>query len=336
MTLSPKTIRVGVALIISLIFIFAGYYFSSPFRTTIANANSSEELLRAYANKDTDGDGLPDWQEALYGTDIANPHSVDSVLTDKEAVDQGKIEPKFKSETPAPEKITEADIPGDAPASGSLTERFAKEFFQKFMLSQHVGANPSNEEVQNFVTNAIADLDVNEVQKDVFTASDVSVSGTGTSALTSYAVLMARGLGTGAQSPKKDELAYLNEAIINEDAQALKEIQQIAKAYRSMAEGAKNVPVPEELAETHLELMNATMNLGGTIEDMSAFKEDPIRTLFAIGQYQGNGIRFIRALAKTNEVFQNGGVTFSPSEPGYIFYAVLQQATGVSSSLPPQ
>lgn len=334
MALSPRTTRIILALLVSFAFIAASYYFSAPLRADIANANSTEELLKAYAAKDTDADGLPDWQESLYGTDPENPHSVDPVLTDGEAVDQGKIEPKFKSAAPAPDKVTAADIPGDAPAAGSLTDQFAKKFFQNFMLSQHVGANPSSEDVQKFVESSIADLEGNGAKADVYTKADVTVSGSGPAALSAYAVTMATGFGTKSEIGQKDELAYLNDAVINNDPKALAKIASIASAYKSIAEGMKKVSVPQEAAATHLELMNTAMSLSETIEDMAAFKEDPLRTFLGIEQYLPTGVRLIRALAAMDQIFHQAGISIKQGESGYAFYGTLEQAAAALASLP--
>lgn len=329
MALSPKTIHIGIALFISLVFIAAGYYFSSPLQTNIASATSTEELLKAYAAKDTDSDGLPDWQESLYGTDLQNPHSVDPVLMDKEAVDQGKVEPKFKSEPPPPEKVDPRSIPGDIPVSGSLTERFAKQFFQKFMMSQQVGMSTSPADMQAFVADSVASLQLTEHTPNTFTRADVRTMGAGASALRSYASTLSEGLTTTTSNTgaEKDELSYVYDAVINSDSKALAKVSAIAKAYRNAVTMAKKTPAPIELVDAHVELMNATAQLAESIENMAAFKEDPMRTLLGMSQYQVQGVRFIRAFATMDTIYQQAGVRIEVGEPGYSFYTLLGQAS---------
>src|SRR3989344_3578766 len=78
------------ALIIGAGFIVVAFLSSHPVASPVS-AESTAELLKAYAAKDTDGDGLPDWQEALYGTDPTNPRSVQASMTDAEAVAKGLV-----------------------------------------------------------------------------------------------------------------------------------------------------------------------------------------------------------------------------------------------------
>lgn len=329
MTLSPKTIRVSVALLISVSFIAAGYFLSSPLLTSIANATSTEELLKAYAAKDTDSDGLPDWQESLYGTDIKNPHSVSPELTDKEAVDQGKIEPKFKSEALPEERVSALDIPGEVPAPGTLTDRFAKEFFQKFMLSEYAGTAPSSAQVEQFVASLIKDLDADGAIPDRYSLSDVRTGGTGAAALETYAATMTQGMNPNGAVIEKDEITLLNDAIVNDNKESLVQIQRIAKAYRAVAEGMSGVAAPEEAVRTHLEIMNAAVKLSSTMEDMAAFNEDPVRTLVGIGQYPAAGVRLLRALTSMHTLYIQTGVRLTPDDPGYPFFMALEQVAAM-------
>ncbi|HRH24589.1 MAG TPA: thrombospondin type 3 repeat-containing protein, partial [Candidatus Paceibacterota bacterium] len=155
MALSSKTVRIGAALLVSALFVFAGFYFSSPFQLTIAGATSTDELLKEYAKKDTDGDNLPDWQESLYGTDPSNPHSVEAGLTDSEAVAAGKVALRFKSETPtAPEPLTDDDFEVPAPTPGSATDEFAKSFFETYVTTGKGGTGDNSALVASLVSEA--------------------------------------------------------------------------------------------------------------------------------------------------------------------------------------
>src|SRR5262245_15469456 len=107
MPLSVRTTSIIASLLIAGGMMAAAFWLSGPART--ANALSTEEILAAYAVRDADADGLPDWQEALYGTDPANPHSIDASMTDAEAVAKGMVAPRFESE---PAAAVSAEAPG--------------------------------------------------------------------------------------------------------------------------------------------------------------------------------------------------------------------------------
>lgn len=328
MAISQKTIRILVALLISVSFIAAGYYFSSDLRATIANATSTEELLKAYAAKDSDSDGLPDWQESLYGTDAQNPHSVDEKLTDKEAVDQGKVEPKFKSETAPPEKVTASDIPGNLPAEDSLTERFSKQFFKKFMMSSYAGTAPSSEEVQVFVTSIIADLDSQLAPIPSFSEKDIRFSESNSEDLIRYIIGIENQYAINTQNldTSKDEISYLYEVLIENKYDSLPKIQALGKAYGKIAEGMKTIAVPKEIVSGHLELMNATLGLSASIEDMAAFREDPVRTLLGIQRYQSARIQYIESLKSLDTYLTPYTDLLSDTDQGGSFKKLLNAA----------
>ena len=91
----------GGSVAIFLLLIVTAYGMSGPlpFHTSTAGAESTHDLLVSYASKDTDNDGLPDWQESLYGTDPNNAHSVNATVTDGEAVTQGLVKARFATAT---------------------------------------------------------------------------------------------------------------------------------------------------------------------------------------------------------------------------------------------
>src|SRR5207244_2422620 len=68
--------RTVTALGIALVLVAGAYILARGFEApAAARASTETALLQAIATKDSDGDGLPDWEEALYGTD---PHVVDT------------------------------------------------------------------------------------------------------------------------------------------------------------------------------------------------------------------------------------------------------------------
>src|SRR3569833_2132398 len=95
MKISERTLRISTASGLALIMVSAAYLLSGPtfFTSHTANAESTDELLKAYANKDTAAAGLPDWQEALYGTDPNKAISNSFGIPDGEAAREGKLTP---------------------------------------------------------------------------------------------------------------------------------------------------------------------------------------------------------------------------------------------------
>ncbi len=298
MTLSPKIIRISLALLVSLSFIAAGYYFSSPLRTSIANATSTEELLKAYAAKDTDSDGLPDWQESLYGTDLTNPHSVDPKLTDKEAVDQGKVEPKFKSDTQSIATPAADDSFGGAPsaAPGSLTEQFSRAFLESY-LSAGGGQVLNQDDQQKLIENL---LKVFTTKASALVASEYSLSSVRTSpdtTIDTYSDVLYQAL-TVHEVPQGqgDPVALMQAFLEDNDESARAPLEGLAQSYAAIAKDLARMPVPIENKEDHLLLLQSFDTLSKATLLVVSYERDPIATLGSLAIYQPASKNIVVAL----------------------------------------
>ncbi len=323
MALSPRTVRIAVALLISLSFIAAGYYFSSPMHTSIANADSTDAALKAYAQKDTDSDGLPDWQEALYGTDPANAHSVNATMTDSQAVKAGKVAPRFSSATStSPAPITDADFTVPAPAPGSLTDEFAKSFFQTVVQSGQSGSD--NQDA--LVASLTSDLSARIAEK---TASAYSLSSVrvGQVTATQYAgaveqAMLAHDLPEAATDPASLSNAYIS----NNDASAKANLALFAKANAGMAADLAKVTAPAGLAATHLALIQSTEKLGKAAELVVNYQADPLATLGALALYEPAAKGLTSALATIAAAVLAEGQP-APGAPGALIVGVYGTRT---------
>ncbi|MES2931499.1 MAG: thrombospondin type 3 repeat-containing protein [Patescibacteria group bacterium] len=325
---STRTLRIAGASLLAVL-MMGGTFLSTgpnPFfgMTRIAGAQSSEELLREYAAKDSDTDGLPDWQEALYGTDPLNPESYKAGVKDGEAVAQGLIEPKVMVR-PEDEPIDPDSIPGTAGAPSSLTDRFAQTLLKQYLLNR-TGTPPTQEEIVAFVQEGVAELSSGATEPDRYTLADVKVSSTAT--LTSYAADAEAAIAANTVSSSissRNELAYFQDAIRG-DATALAKISAYSKAYDAMAKALIAMPVPEESRQAHLAIVNATMHLSGTTADMATLTEDPLRALLGIGLYGKYAAGMKSGFSNLNSVFRARQVSFTEGQPGYEFFNTSELA----------
>src|SRR3989344_2462375 len=87
--------RVLCAMLFATVLIGGAFFMGRGTKVSnVAEASGESSLLAAVATQDSDHDGLPDWEEALYGTDPKNADSKDLGMTDGEAVAQGLIVPR--------------------------------------------------------------------------------------------------------------------------------------------------------------------------------------------------------------------------------------------------
>jgi hypothetical protein len=337
--LDTRTRTITISLIIAVVLIVGAFYYSGhslSLHPASANAESSEELLKAYAEKDTDSDGLPDWQEALYGTSPTNAHSVRPTLTDSQAVAQGLVTPQYadaaSANAPTPSKKA-TTVPGPAAAPGSLTEQFAQLFFNNY-LGNRGSTPPSADEMQTFVQSAIAELETSQVKTDAYAATDMKVAGNGGDALRAYAGAMDDAFAAHTVQLPYDELTYFSDAVEKNDATALKNVGLIGAAYVNVSRDAAKASVPDEAAAAHLALVNAMARLGNTINDMATVDDDPIRAMLGLQSYPGDLATFVSALGAMNQVFTGESVTIARDAKGGSFFHLMTVASAQTAPAP--
>lgn len=321
-----RTLFIVTSSVLAVMLISTAYITSGPsiFSTKTAGAESTHDLLVSYASKDTDNDGLPDWQESLYGTDVNNAHSVNPGLTDSEAVAKGLVEPKFKTATTTAPSASV--IPGPDSGPTTLTDQFGKEFFGQYLLARGKG-EPSSSEVATFAEQGVSVLKQNHATPDAFNQGQVKVSGTGPDALLVYAASVEKIITKVDAGKSKDELGYFSDAVYKNDAAALIAVKKYSKDYDTAGRALMSVSVPKELATSHLKLANALMHVSESIGDMSSIQTDPLRAMLGMATYKDTSAEGRDALKDMGQVFKSENVQPDTGTTGSIFYKYLVRGT---------
>jgi hypothetical protein len=333
---ASKTGGIIISIAIAAGLVLSAYYLSI-YKNPIANAASSDELLKAYAAKDTDGDGVPDWEEALYGTDPAKADTLGNGLGDAVSIQKGLIPLKYKVSAPTASgsgsSTIAANIPGVSAAPGTLTDQFAQTFFKNYIATR--GTNPpSADEQAAFIKGAITNLEQTRSRPTAFSVSDIRVSGSGASALISYAKNVEGAFSANDPHTQQNEVTYLGDAVNKNDPIAIKNLSLIANGYRNTAKALSQVTAPTELKTSHLALINAMSRLGDTIDDMGSVQSDPIRGMLGLESYTNDAKTLAQAFASIGTDFPATGVALSKGQPGYFFYNLTTSSTRTASTTP--
>lgn len=281
MAISTKNATILLSVFVAAGLIAAAFYFSS-YKTPVADAGVTDELIKAYATKDTDADGLFDWQESLYASDPNNSHSIDPSMTDREAVDKGLAKASLPSDT---KDVTIPTIPGIDAAPGSLTDQFARAFFEQY-LTERGDTPPTSEEMIAFAQSASAKLVADNESSAHFKASDLTTTpGRSKEALEAYAnAVLAKQVAPTSAAPLS-ELVYFYNYATKDDASALVRVRALGNSYKATAEAVAKIPVPTVLAAAHLRFVNALYRTGEATLHMGAADTDPLRAMIGLSLY---------------------------------------------------
>jgi hypothetical protein len=329
---STKAGSITIAVAFAVIVITGAWFLSKPGGASLANAESTEALLKSYAIQDTDGDGLPDWEESLYGTDPKKADTDGDGVGDAQAVKEGLVKLSVSAQAPAaPGPSLAAGIPGTTAASSTLTDQFSQIFFNNYIQSRGDSV-PTQDEMQTFVENAVTSLEQSQQRPDAYTASDIKVSGQGADALAAYAAAVETAFSTNSPDLPYSELTYFTDAAQKNDAKAAANINLISKGYADTAAAITKIPVPSEAAAADLGLVNAMARLSDTIADLGSVQSDPIRAMLGLEEYNTDGPALVAALTAVGQVFSTAGVSIPEGQPGS---AVLKVFTTASAAATP-
>jgi hypothetical protein len=304
MKMSERTLRISAASVLALFMVGTAYALSGPnFLTSrIAGAGTTEELLKAYAEKDTDTDGLPDWQEALYGTDPNKADTDGDGVTDGEAAAQGKLTPSSlavqlpgeETGTSSPEQIL-SEIPGVDPAPGSITEQFSRDFLQR-IVDESRGAPLTEEQKQQLATQLFAEYSAKAATLFVSKYSAVSVRTDLSVSISSYAgsveeIMYAHDVPAEANQP----LPLMEALIKNDDESARPKLEQLAESYAAITADLVALRVPPALSEQHIALVRGFDSLAKATEVVTEFERDPLAVMGALSQFQPASLQITQA-----------------------------------------
>jgi hypothetical protein len=329
------------ALSLSALLIVGAYIFSTPglafFSVNNVNAQSTQDLLKAYAQKDSDGDGLPDWEEALYGTDPNNAHSISPIYTDGQAVAMGLIKPRFsvQGSSVSASSTDVSNLPGTTPAAGSMTDQFAQNIFSQY-ISQSDGTDPTPDQISALAQSAIQNVVQQRSTQDAYVLSQEKIQGTGPDALKTYASAAQDAVSNKTPSTLKNEIDFFSDAMATTSNQTdIDHLKMIGNSLTQTAARLISVPVPTEAQSAQLALSNSFAHLGQDVTDMSYLNTDPLRAYLGLSSYQQDSMPMLQALSQMSGVFDSEQVSLAENDPGYAFFHIVKKgAEGFTSATP--
>lgn len=287
-------VGVGSVLVAGIFLLFFTFTKGESFATGGVKNNSAtgteNQTINDLIQKDSDGDGIPDWEEALWGTDENNSRTFD--MPDSLYIENKKKELNIEQNVNIT-KLTE-------------TEKFAREFFSGFTAMTASGE--VDQDTINSFSNALGQKIVNPSLINQYTEADIKIDINGDNDPSRkykyYAEIKA--LFEGYQKAGiGDELDIVNSGLVSFGATATDPYSQlpiIADAYQGFAEDVMKLVVPSELSMYHLQIANGANNTGISVQNMREIIRDPLVGLEGISQYQKYSEDLIKAVADLENV----------------------------------
>lgn len=332
MKITERTLRISAASLIALLMVSAAYFLSGPsfLNRNTAEAGSTEELLKAYASKDTDSDGLPDWQEALYGTDpnkaVSNPFGI----PDGEAATQGKLTPnslasQLPSDTSASTTVEDilAEIPGKDPAAGSITEQFSQEFLQQ-VVNANSGQPLTDDGKQEFAQKLFTQYAGKAANLFASKYTSVSVHTDTTVSVNAYAGAVEQAfLSHDVAADGSEPLTLMGELVQDNDESARPKLVKLAGSYAGIRDDLLAMHVPPQLSDEHVALIRSFDTLSRATSAVSRFEEDPLAVMGALSVYQPASNQVLDSIKGIANVLISRGEP-AQGEPGAMLVSIAR------------
>lgn len=253
-------------------------------------------LLKDIVEKDSDGDGIKDWEEELWGTDPNNPDTDGDGIPDNIEIEQKR---SALAVSASQNGIIE---------EGSLNETdiFAREFFTTVVALGQSGN--FNQGTIDTIANSFSQSITTEDIPDSYSMSDLKITSPAPEGIEGYYNNFKALVENPSYKDIGSELEILAEALQNDDKAVLQELGGIANAYKSLAQEVKNVIVPSDIASTHLAFINNYMKTGEAIQKMEVVFDNPLVGVTGIAQHKTYSDEFVVIVETLETYFEENGI----------------------------
>ncbi len=270
-------------------FIFAEYKNKQTLKLKYS-ADSSNKILIAQAvgdsYKDTDGDGLKDWEEVLWGTD-----------------------PNIKDADSKKEKENEVNKKSE---NLTATDKLARSFFSQYMNIKEVGLQNDKESQENLAKSLIPDTNFTQAPAP-YTQNDIKISNTLN--LRDYGNMVG-GIFKNNSIQSRNEVVILQEALTTENKDVLKELDPILASYKKMKAGLLSAPVTPQAVTAHINLLNSLNKLIFIVELFTKTFTDPVMGIQGAALYQPTFQSMQESFSEMHTIIKNAGIVYNPTETG--------------------
>lgn len=270
--------------------------------------------------RDTDGDGLPDWEESLWGTDLNNRDTDGDGTSDAEEVPLGR-DPLI----PGPnDRLTPETTPvymRTDVENLTTTQAFERDYYRG--IAQLVAEGQlSDSTLQVLIMGLTREYLLKEQFEPRYTQADIDT--TPDQSLATVRDYVNR-LGVVAQKYMRidfeRELRLIQEFVEQPSPASRAQLDEIIAAYAEAHRGLLQIEeVPYVFLEAHLFILNGIFSIEDALVTLrDTAEKDPLRGMIRVALYQSGQFVLLQGTNLVSRALEGRNVVFSPEEPGSVF-----------------
>lgn len=271
------------------------------------------------AEKDTDGDGLKDWEEELYGTDPKKTDSNGDGVDDLTEIQNKKdAEQKLREETANTTANSFFSFYGNNEGL-TQTDILSRALFEQVIAFKNAGVPLTQEDATQLAsTLGGAIVETPDITGDPISLSSIPViTGATTDQIHAYGNAVAGALKVQT-SEQNNEFFALVEFMETGNVSALEKLAPVVEHYNDVVAKLLLVATPREIAEGHLNLIRKLQTTAIILERLRNLSADPVTVLPVIQTYQENYTQTVSALHTIKLYLDTKGISYNDSEDGFL------------------
>ena len=251
------------------------------------NGEITEVTVGSVIQKDSNNNGIADWEEYLWGLNPSKngPENKELILSKKKTLTDNGL-------------ITMSDDSKDI----SDNEILSREFFATIMSLQQTG--DLNEESIKSVSNAIGQKIEVMAIPNIYTENMLTIKADSLDAKVEYFGEFMNLVDKYKDRDIGKELTLISQGIGNNDQQALYAATTVSDAYRDFGRELIKIPVPKSASMFHLSLANNYEKTAQSIEGLTKVLTDPITGMRAIISYKKYNDALLSDIDKLSQVLK--------------------------------
>ncbi|MFA6430614.1 MAG: hypothetical protein WC229_03195 [Candidatus Paceibacterota bacterium] len=255
---------------------------------------SEESVFEAFKLADADSDGLPDWQENLYGTDPKKADTDGDGTNDEDEmkVDRDPLKANTAKIAQEPNDKVEAQIIEEEKkieteyAKLNDTQKMARNFLSQYLASQPSDRQMTEAEMAEVVDRMISQVDIKNMA-DKYSEGDVKIySGEDrTSNVNEYFKNLSTIIGNEVIPNTMKGMDIISSLEKNNWIMNIKKNDEIIKVLASSSEKIIALEAPEIIGGENLKLANDIYKLSLYIQSFNKINEDPLKSITGLKGY---------------------------------------------------
>jgi len=324
---SKKFISTASAIIVALVLVYSISHITGKGTEAPEKTNGENSItFNSLTEKDSDNDGLKDWEEILWGTDPNNPDSDGDGTADGEEASNGR-NPAIAgpddnidlSETQQNSSLFNTDD-----ADMTKTDLLSRELLKSVLIMQKTGNideqsinDVSNYFVQEILGNSV-DTPAGYVYSDLKIAK-VDDKETIKAYGNELGIIIMRYYDTTKDHTELDIIKDMLNNRYSKDTEKITGFDEFIKYYEDGSLELLGLTVPKGISETHLEAINTLGNTAEALKTMRFFYSDPLVGVSGLIQYQKEATKLTDLSQYLRIYFAKNRIKFNEDDAGYIF-----------------